>query len=360
MTLTTGGSERHLWSSLLDELEATRDPRPYGARVVEDFRHLLTSAVRRRVSGAVGTSLSGGIDAAAIASVVDGLGRSDHRSRAPVTRPAACAADLVGALPRHARRRGAPRRRDHRRARRSRARRTGSSRRRRSSSSDLRRVRPDCRRSRWSRRAPTRSSGPTRGHGERLAPHGRCSTVTAATRPSPASARTTSSTCASWPAPAAPGARSAPRPSSADLSTSLARRGGPVVADRVRGRRTCPIRSLLGERVRGGARRRDVCGRTRARSTTGSSTTSCPGRCRRGCATPTRTPDTSALRVRLPFLDRDLVRFVFALPRGRPHPRGVEQAGAARRDEGPDPRVGAPSPRQDRLRRHRRASGSCA
>ena len=77
LTLTPAGSERHVWSSLRDELEATPVARPYGVRVVEDFRHLLTAAVRRRHAGRVATSLSGGIDAAAIVAVVDGLARAE-------------------------------------------------------------------------------------------------------------------------------------------------------------------------------------------------------------------------------------------------------------------------------------------
>src|SRR6478735_9155476 len=84
LTLTSAGAERHVWSSLRDELESTPEPHPYGARVIEDFRHLLTAAVRRRTSGRVATSLSGGIDAAAIASVVDSLARTDASAVPPV------------------------------------------------------------------------------------------------------------------------------------------------------------------------------------------------------------------------------------------------------------------------------------
>ncbi len=104
-----GGAERHLWSSLVDELEATRDApalRRARGRGLPPPAHGGRATPQRPVGWR--TSLSGGIDAAAIVAVVDGLARAE----APTAH--ARAADVVGALPRDARRRGALRRRRRR------------------------------------------------------------------------------------------------------------------------------------------------------------------------------------------------------------------------------------------------------
>ncbi|GGM97701.1 asparagine synthase (glutamine-hydrolyzing) [Terrabacter tumescens] len=69
-----GGIERHPYSRLREELTAlARSPRAYTPAAATEFRALLTDSVRRRSSssGRVGTALSGGLDSAAIASLVD-------------------------------------------------------------------------------------------------------------------------------------------------------------------------------------------------------------------------------------------------------------------------------------------------
>ncbi|MGW5241930.1 asparagine synthase-related protein [Monashia sp. NPDC004114] len=80
VTLTGRGIDRRSFSRLRDELEAGRArPRAYSAPVAQEFRRHLTDAVRRRsgASGRIATALSGGLDAAAIAVLVDGLAREN-------------------------------------------------------------------------------------------------------------------------------------------------------------------------------------------------------------------------------------------------------------------------------------------
>lgn len=83
-----GGVERHLYSRLREELaDLGRTPRPYSPVVATEFRSLLTAAVRRRSSssGRVGTSLSGGLDSAAIAALLDVVEHEPGRSAADGT-----------------------------------------------------------------------------------------------------------------------------------------------------------------------------------------------------------------------------------------------------------------------------------
>ncbi len=306
MTLTRdGGAERHLWSSLVDELEGTREPRPYGVRVIEDFRHLLTAAVRRRATGTVATSLSGGIDAAAIvaSSTVSPAPRRPRpptcsrrgRCSSPRRAPTRCATSTTSST--HSVTASRP---------------TGSSRPRPSS---RRTCATSCasRRSRWSRPAPTRSSGScVRRPSSDAAPtvlldgHGGDETLGGFGPHHLVHLRELSRS----------GGVSGAAGAAAELGRSLdvlARRGGPVVADRLRGRRDVPVRSLLGADFaaehaeetyaveRGSLHRRlldDVVAG------------SLPARLRYA----DKNARHFGLTVRLPFLDRDLVRFVFALP----------------------------------------------
>ena len=83
-----GGLERRPYTRLREELTAlSRSPRAYSPAVADEFRTLLTAAVRRRAtsSGRVGTSLSGGLDSAAIAALLDVVehepGRSAHEAQ---------------------------------------------------------------------------------------------------------------------------------------------------------------------------------------------------------------------------------------------------------------------------------------
>ena len=305
LTLTSAGSESHTWTSLRDDLEATPEVRPYGVRVIEDFRHLLTAAVRRRHAGRVATSLSGGIDAAAIVSVVDGLARTDaptahHVQQTwsvlfPETRAdeVRYVDDVVDALgDRVEAHRVEPTPTDFK--------------------LDLRdfvRLQEEPLVStgaytqfRVMRAAAASDMAPTAlldGHGgdETLGGFGPHHLV---------HLRELSRS----------GGAAGAAKAAAELGRSLdvlARRGGPVVADRVRGRRDVPMRSLLGAEFaaahadetyaveRGSLHRRlldDVVAG------------SLPARLRYA----DKNARHFGLRVRLPFLDRDLVRFVFALP----------------------------------------------
>ncbi|MFM6847843.1 MAG: asparagine synthase-related protein [Terrabacter sp.] len=74
VTLGPQGLERRRYTRLREELaELARSPRPYTPAAAAEFRSLLTASVRRRSAstGRVGTALSGGIDSAAIASLLD-------------------------------------------------------------------------------------------------------------------------------------------------------------------------------------------------------------------------------------------------------------------------------------------------
>ncbi len=74
VTLGPQGIERRRYTRLREELaELARSPRAYTPAAADEFRSLLTASVRRRSAsaGRVGTALSGGIDSAAIASLVD-------------------------------------------------------------------------------------------------------------------------------------------------------------------------------------------------------------------------------------------------------------------------------------------------
>ena len=78
-----GGIERRPYTRLREELATlARSPRAYSPAVADEFRTLLTAAVRRRArsSGRVGTSLSGGIDSAAIAALLDVVEHEPGRS----------------------------------------------------------------------------------------------------------------------------------------------------------------------------------------------------------------------------------------------------------------------------------------
>jgi asparagine synthase (glutamine-hydrolysing) len=305
LTLTPAGAERHVWSSLRDELETTPEPHPYGPRVVEDFRHLLTAAVRRRTAGRVATSLSGGIDAAAIASVVDGLARTDapaaHRVQQtwsvlfPDTR-----ADevryvdaVVGAL---------------------------------GDRVEAHRVEPtptdfklDLRDFVRLQEEPLVSTGAytqfrvMRAAAEsEVAPaalldgHGGDETLGGFGPHHLVHLRALSRS----------GGAAGAAKAAAELGRSLdvlARRGGPVVADRVRGRRDVPVRSLLGQEF--AARFADEAyaverGSLHRRLLDDVVAGSLPARLRYA----DKNARHFGLRVRLPFLDRELVRFVFALP----------------------------------------------
>ncbi len=279
--------------------------------MVEDFRHLLTSAVRRRVNGAVGTSLSGGIDAAAIASVVDGLGRTDTGSGLPSP------------------------------------------------------GRPHVQQT-WSVLFPDTRADEVRhvdaivdGLGDRVEAHRIEPTPTEfkldlrefvrlqeeplVSTGAYTQFRVLREATASGSRPAAlldghggdetlggfgphhlvhvrelarsGGTRGAAR-AAAELGRSLdvlARRGGPVVADRVRGRRDVPVRSLLGEQF--AAEHADETyaverGSLHHRLVDDVVSGSLPARLRYA----DKNARHFGVQVRLPFLDRDLVRFVFALP----------------------------------------------
>ncbi|TQM64076.1 asparagine synthase-related protein [Humibacillus xanthopallidus] len=305
LTLSAARAERHVWSSLRDELEAAPEPHPYGARVIEDFRHLLTAAVRRRTAGRVATSLSGGIDAAAIASVVDSLARADAPASHTVQQTWSVlfpdtradevryVDDVVAALgDRVEAHRVEPTPTDFK--------------------LDLRdfvRLQEEPLVStgaytqfRVMREAAASEGPPTAlldGHGgdETLGGFGPHHLVhlRALTRSGGAA-----------------GAAKA----AAELGRSLdvlARRGGPVVADRVRGRRDVPVRSLLGAQF--AARFADESyaverGSLHRRLVDDVVAGSLPARLRYA----DKNARHFGLRVRLPFLDRDLVRFVFALP----------------------------------------------
>ncbi len=78
-----GGLEARPYTRLREELSTlSSSPRAYSPAVVEEFRTLLTAAVRRRTGsrGRVGTSLSGGIDSAAIAALLDVVEQEPGRS----------------------------------------------------------------------------------------------------------------------------------------------------------------------------------------------------------------------------------------------------------------------------------------
>ena len=280
-------------------------PRPYGVRVVEDFRHLLTAAVRRRATGTVATSLSGGIDAAAIVAVVDGLVRTEASTAQrvqqtwsvlfPDTRAdeVRYVDDIVGALgDRVEAHRVEPTPTDLK--------------------NDLRdfvRLQEEPLVStgaytqfRVMREAASSDAAPTAlldGHGgdETLGGFGPHHLV---------HLRELSRS----------GGASGAARAAAELGRSLdvlARRGGPVVADRVRGRRDVPVRSLLGAEF--AAEHADETyaverGSLRRRLLDDLLTGSLPARLRYA----DKNARHFGLQVRLPFLDRDLVRFAFALP----------------------------------------------
>ncbi|MEO5746157.1 MAG: asparagine synthase-related protein, partial [Terracoccus sp.] len=76
VTITDAGVHRRPFTALRSELShATSQPREYDPSVVREFRSRLTEAVRLRLRapGPVAIALSGGIDSAAIAAVVDTL-----------------------------------------------------------------------------------------------------------------------------------------------------------------------------------------------------------------------------------------------------------------------------------------------
>ena len=80
-----GGLERRPYTRLREELAALgKAPRAYSPAVAAEFRTLLTAAVRRRAtsSGRVGTALSGGLDSAAIAALLDVVEHESGRSAA--------------------------------------------------------------------------------------------------------------------------------------------------------------------------------------------------------------------------------------------------------------------------------------
>jgi asparagine synthase (glutamine-hydrolysing) len=83
VTLGPDGLERRPFTRLREELaELSRAPRAYSPDVAREFRRLLTTAVRRRAttSGRIGTSLSGGLDSAAIVALLDEVEREPGRS----------------------------------------------------------------------------------------------------------------------------------------------------------------------------------------------------------------------------------------------------------------------------------------
>jgi asparagine synthase (glutamine-hydrolysing) len=80
VTLGPQGLERRRYTRLREELaELARSPRAYTPAAAAEFRSLLTTSVRRRAAstGRVGTALSGGIDSAAIVSLLDAV---EHES----------------------------------------------------------------------------------------------------------------------------------------------------------------------------------------------------------------------------------------------------------------------------------------
>lgn len=91
VTIGPDGLQRRPYTRLREELaELARTPRPYSRAVADEFRDLLTAAVRRRVpsTGRVGTALSGGIDSAAVAALVDAVEHEPGRSGAEPTQDA--------------------------------------------------------------------------------------------------------------------------------------------------------------------------------------------------------------------------------------------------------------------------------
>ena len=85
VTLGPQGVERRPFTRLREELaELARSPRPYTAADAVEFRSLLTASVRRRATsaGRVGTALSGGLDSSAIAALLDSLERQPDRDGA--------------------------------------------------------------------------------------------------------------------------------------------------------------------------------------------------------------------------------------------------------------------------------------
>jgi asparagine synthase (glutamine-hydrolysing) len=88
VTLTAGGIERRQFSRLRDELATgAHRPRPYSPSVAEEFRDRLTEAVRRRTgtTGRVATALSGGLDSAAIAVLADRVEHARARDHGGAT-----------------------------------------------------------------------------------------------------------------------------------------------------------------------------------------------------------------------------------------------------------------------------------
>ena len=84
VTLTAGGLERRPFTRLREELAAlSRRQRPYTPAAATEFRDRLTDSVRRRsgTAGHVATSLSGGLDSAAVAVLVDRVEREDRERR---------------------------------------------------------------------------------------------------------------------------------------------------------------------------------------------------------------------------------------------------------------------------------------
>ncbi|MER7073676.1 asparagine synthase-related protein [Terrabacter sp. NPDC000476] len=91
VTLGPDGLQRRPYTHLREELaELARTPRPYSRAVADEFRDLLRAAVRRRVpsTGRVGTALSGGIDSAAVAALVDAVEHEPGRPGAEPTHDA--------------------------------------------------------------------------------------------------------------------------------------------------------------------------------------------------------------------------------------------------------------------------------
>ena len=83
VTLGPEGLERRPYTRLREDLaELSRSPREYSPDVAREFRTLLTRAVRRRATapGRVGTSLSGGLDSAAIVALLDEVDREPGRA----------------------------------------------------------------------------------------------------------------------------------------------------------------------------------------------------------------------------------------------------------------------------------------
>ena len=348
LTLTPGGAERHVWSSLRDELEATRGAKPYGVRVVEDFRHLLTAAVRR-ASTRVG---------------------SRPRSRVASTRPPSCPSSTVV---------GTRRRSDGR---------TTCSRRGRCSSPT---------------RAPTRALRRRR----RRLPSATASRPTGSSRPRPSSRTTCATSCAprrsrsSRPAPtrstASAGGRAETRP-----TVLLDGHGGDETLGGFGPHHLIHLRELrsrgaVGERRRrarplarralptGAAARRRPAARSQGRA----GDVAARPRLRRATTPPRRYDveradlrarlvddvfagslparlrytDKNARRfgvaVRLPFVDRDLVRFVFGLSDDALVKDGVGKRVLRDAMRGCCPTRSSTAATRS-ARRPRRASGSCA